>query len=76
LTPDSPPASPPRIWGRNHYALPSRSAAPHVSVVIPVYNEEVILRASVLELREKLRPFGWSYELIRVQIGQDDDLTV
>src|SRR4029079_936733 len=40
------------------------SDAPHVSVVIPVYNEEGILRGSVLELEEKLRRFGWSYELL------------
>jgi glycosyltransferase involved in cell wall biosynthesis len=44
---------------------PSPSAAkPHVSIVIPVYNEEGILRGSVLELREKLRPFGFTYELV------------
>ena len=36
----------------------SSSAPPHLSVVIPVYNEEGILRGSVLELQEKLRPFG------------------
>ena len=39
------------------------SEPPHVTIVIPVYNEEGILRGSVLELQEKLRPFGWSYEL-------------
>jgi glycosyltransferase involved in cell wall biosynthesis len=31
---------------------------PHVSIVIPVYNEEGILQGSVLELEKKLRAFG------------------
>ena len=31
---------------------------PDVSIVIPIYNEEGILRGSVLELREKLRQPG------------------
>jgi glycosyltransferase involved in cell wall biosynthesis len=46
--------------------------SPHVSIVIPVYNEEGILRGSVLELREKLRPFGWSYELLLCENGSRD----
>jgi glycosyltransferase involved in cell wall biosynthesis len=48
------------------------SDAPHVSVVIPVYNEEGILRGSVLELEEKLRRFGWSYELLLCENGSRD----
>jgi len=52
---------------------PSPSVAkPHVSIVIPVYNEEGILRGSVLELREKLRPFGFTYELILCENGSRD----
>lgn len=52
---------------------PSQSAAkPHVSIVIPVYNEEGILRGSVLELREKLRPFGFTYELVLCENGSRD----
>jgi len=52
---------------------PSPSAAkPHVSIVIPVYNEEGILRGSVLELREKLRPFGFTYELVLCENGSRD----
>jgi glycosyltransferase involved in cell wall biosynthesis len=47
-------------------------AAPHVSIVIPVYNEEGILRGSVLELREKMRRFGWSYELLLCENGSRD----
>ena len=45
---------------------------PHLSIVIPVYNEEGILRGSVLELREKLRPFGFSYELVLCENGSRD----
>jgi glycosyltransferase involved in cell wall biosynthesis len=48
------------------------SGTPHVSIVIPVYNEEGILRGSVLELEEKLRPFGWSYELLLCENGSRD----
>jgi glycosyltransferase involved in cell wall biosynthesis len=48
------------------------SDAPHVSIVIPVYNEEGILRGSVLELEEKLRRFGWSYELLLCENGSRD----
>ena len=47
-------------------------AAPHLSIVIPVYNEEGILRGSVLELEEKLRRFGWSYELLLCENGSRD----
>jgi glycosyltransferase involved in cell wall biosynthesis len=48
------------------------SEAPHVTIVIPVYNEEGILRGSVLELQEKLRPFGWTYELLLCENGSRD----
>ena len=51
---------------------PRFSDAPHVSIVIPVYNEEGILRGSVLELEEKLRRFGWSYELLLCENGSRD----
>ena len=47
-------------------------AAPHLSIVIPVYNEEGILRGSVLELEDKLRRFGWSYELLLCENGSRD----
>ena len=46
--------------------------APHVSVVIPVYNEEGLLRGSVLELEDKLRHFGWTYELLLCENGSRD----
>ena len=51
---------------------PRFSDAPHVSIVIPVYNEEGILRGSVLELEERLRRFGWSYELLLCENGSRD----
>ncbi|HTA19097.1 MAG TPA: glycosyltransferase, partial [Polyangia bacterium] len=44
----------------------------HVSIVIPVYNEQGILRGSVLELQEKLRRFGWRYELLLCENGSRD----
>jgi len=47
-------------------------AGPHLSVVIPVYNEEGILRGSVLELQEKLAPFGFSYEILLCENGSRD----
>jgi len=50
----------------------AQSQSPHVSIVIPVYNEEGILRGSVLELREKLRPFGFTYELLLCENGSRD----
>jgi glycosyltransferase involved in cell wall biosynthesis len=48
------------------------TAAPHVSIVIPVYNEEGILRGSVLELQEKLHPFGFNYEILLCENGSRD----
>ena len=45
---------------------------PHVSIVIPVYNEEGILQGSVLEVREKLKPFGFTYELLLCENGSRD----
>jgi glycosyltransferase involved in cell wall biosynthesis len=56
----------------NEPASAKTTATPHVSIVIPVYNEEGILRGSVLELREKLRPFGFTYELILCENGSRD----
>ncbi len=48
------------------------AAPPQVSIVIPVYNEEGILHGSVLELREKLRPFGFSHEFLLCENGSQD----
>jgi glycosyltransferase involved in cell wall biosynthesis len=45
---------------------------PRVSVVIPVYNEEAILRAAVVDLRERLAPLGWAYEIVLAENGSRD----
>jgi glycosyltransferase involved in cell wall biosynthesis len=44
-------------------------AEPRISIVIPVYNEEGILHAAVVDLRERLKPLGWSYEIILAENG-------
>jgi len=43
-----------------------------VSIVIPVYNEEGILATSIGELREKLKGFPWSYEILISENGSRD----
>ena len=45
---------------------------PEISIVIPVYNEEGILHSAVVDLRERLQPFAWSYELILAENGSRD----
>jgi glycosyltransferase involved in cell wall biosynthesis len=45
---------------------------PHVSIVIPVYNEEGILASSLAELRERLTAFPWSYEILLCENGSRD----
>ncbi len=47
-------------------------AAPRISIVIPVYNEQAILHAAIVDLRERLQPFGWSYEIIIAENGSTD----
>src|SRR5687767_13280074 len=47
-------------------------AAPQLSIVIPVYNEEGILRGSVLELQEKLARFKRTYEILICENGSRD----
>ncbi len=48
------------------------STMPRISIVIPVYNEEAILHAAVADLHERLKPFGWSYEIILTENGSKD----
>ncbi len=50
----------------------SAIAQPRISIVIPVYNEEAILHAAVVDLRERLAPFGWSYEIVLAENGSRD----
>ncbi len=46
---------------------------PHVSVIIPVYNEEGLLETAVVSLREALRErFDWPYELLLAENGSTD----
>ncbi len=45
---------------------------PRISIVIPVYNEERILHAAIVDLRERLEQFGWSYEIILTENGSKD----
>jgi glycosyltransferase involved in cell wall biosynthesis len=46
--------------------------APRISIVIPVYNEEAILHAAIVDLRERLKPLGWAYEIILAENGSKD----
>ncbi len=46
---------------------------PRISIVIPIYNEQGILHAAIVDLRERLKPFGWSYEIILAENGSKDD---
>jgi glycosyltransferase involved in cell wall biosynthesis len=45
---------------------------PRISIVIPVYNEEAILHAAIVDLRERLKPLGWTYEIILAENGSKD----
>ena len=45
---------------------------PSISIVIPVYNEEAILRAAVVDLVDRLSAFPWSYELVLAENGSTD----
>ena len=45
---------------------------PRISFVIPVYDEEPILHAAVIDLRERLETFDWAYEIILAENGSRD----
>lgn len=45
---------------------------PRVSIVIPIYNEEAILRQAVVDLMDRLDEFDWPYELILAENGSAD----
>jgi glycosyltransferase involved in cell wall biosynthesis len=47
-------------------------STPEVSIVIPVYNEEAILHAAVVDLRERLEPHSLSYEVLLAENGSRD----
>lgn len=43
-----------------------------ISIVIPVFNEAIIVREAALELCRKLDGLGWEYELILTENGSTD----
>lgn len=45
---------------------------PKVSIVIPIYNEEGILHSAVVDLRERLAPLGFAYEILLAENGSRD----
>ncbi len=51
---------------------PNPGAEPHISIVIPVYNEQAILEEAVTDVRRRLQPLGWSYEVILAENGSKD----
>ena len=46
--------------------------SPHLSVVIPVYDEERVVREACLELMAALDQRGWDYELVVAENGSRD----
>ena len=53
-------------------SAPNAGVEPHISIVIPIYNEQAILHAAVVDVRERLKPLGWSYEIILAENGSKD----
>lgn len=49
------------------------SEAPKVSILIPIYNEQAILRASVVDLIDRLKAFDLRYELLLAENGSTDE---
>ncbi len=43
-----------------------------LSIVIPVFDEEAIVRAAVVDLRERLSRLPWTYELVLAENGSRD----
>lgn len=48
------------------------SDAPHVTIVIPVYNEEPILQTAVVDLLDRLRDVPYRYEIVLAENGSRD----
>jgi glycosyltransferase involved in cell wall biosynthesis len=48
------------------------SPRPLISIVIPVYNEEAILRTAIVDLLDRLSALPWSYELVLAENGSTD----
>src|ERR1041384_3696581 len=49
------------------------NALPEVSFVIPVFDEAEILQAAILDLRERLAPHGFDFEIVVAEHGSRDD---
>ncbi|MBW2734946.1 MAG: glycosyltransferase family 2 protein [Deltaproteobacteria bacterium] len=49
------------------------STAPHLTAVIPVYNEEGIIESSVIALRENLKTLDKSFEILLAENGSSDN---
>ena len=47
--------------------------APDASIIIPVYNEEGLLFAAIVDLVEELKDAGFTYEVIITENGSKDD---
>jgi glycosyltransferase involved in cell wall biosynthesis len=45
---------------------------PKITIIIPIYNEEGILRTAVVDLIDRLKVFNWSYELVLAENGSTD----
>jgi glycosyltransferase involved in cell wall biosynthesis len=56
--------------------FPEVGPRPQVSIVIPIYNEEAILHAAVIDLRERLQTLGLSYEIVLAENGSRDETLV
>jgi glycosyltransferase involved in cell wall biosynthesis len=52
--------------------LQRSGSSPHISIVIPVYNEEAILEAAVKDLLDRLSEVSFTYELILAENGSKD----
>jgi glycosyltransferase involved in cell wall biosynthesis len=48
------------------------SKPPEVTLVIPIFNEEAILHAAVVDLRERLAPLRLDYEIVLAENGSGD----
>jgi glycosyltransferase involved in cell wall biosynthesis len=48
------------------------NSPPKVTIVIPIYNEEGILRSAVIDLIDRLTPLGFSYEIVLAENGSID----
>jgi glycosyltransferase involved in cell wall biosynthesis len=60
------------VW-KDFQGFPSMAGTePRISIVIPIYNEQAILHAAVVDLRERLKPTGWTYEIILAENGSKD----